>query len=80
VDKALLTVLPQYLRLTSSATVETIRRNPLTAGYATTYFELARACGTGNARAWLLGSIIRDFHGAALSDGAGQLDQQHLEQ
>ena len=79
-DKALLTVLPQYLRLTSSATVETIRRNPLTASYATTYFRLARACGIGNARAWLLGSIIRDFHGAALSDGAGQLDQQHLEQ
>jgi hypothetical protein len=80
VDKALLTVLPQYLRLTSSATVETIRRNPLTTRYAPTYFRLARACGTGNARAWLLGSIIRDFHGAALSDGAGQLDQQHLEQ
>jgi hypothetical protein len=80
VDKALLTVLPQYLRLTSSATVETIRRNPLTSGYATTYFELARSCGTRHARAWLLGSIIRDFHGAALSDGAGQLDQQHLEQ
>ena len=79
-DKALLTVLPQYLRLTSSATAETIRRNPLTSGYATTYFELARACGTHHARAWLLGSIIRDFHGAALSHGAGQLDQQHLEQ
>lgn len=48
-DKALLTVLPQYLRLTSSATVETIRRNPLTASYATTYFELARARGTRHA-------------------------------
>lgn len=73
-DKALLTVLPQYMRLTSRASPETIRRNPLTAGYATTYFELARTCGIRHARAWLLGSIIRDLHGATTLDGAGQFD------
>ena len=61
-DSHLATVLPQYLRLTASATAETLRRNPVTSPYSTLYFTLARQHGLAHARAWLLGSLIRDLH------------------
>jgi len=51
------------MRLTSSASAETIRRNPVTADYSDTYFKLARMHGTAHARAWLLGSLVRDSSG-----------------
>lgn len=70
----LATVVPQYMRLAAGASAETIRRNPLTARYFSTYFQLARTHGTPNARAWLLGSIIRDLHGATTSGGARPTD------
>jgi len=67
VDKHLATVIPQYMRLASSASTETIRRNPLTSRYFSTYFQIARSNGLHHARAWLLGSLIRDLHGASAS-------------
>lgn len=66
-DSHLATVLPQYLRLTASASAETIRRNPVTGPYSELYFKLARQHGLAHARAWLLGSLVRDLHSAAAS-------------
>lgn len=66
-DSHLATVLPQYLRLTASASAETIRHNPITGPYSELYFKLARQHGLAHARAWLLGSLVRDLHSAAAS-------------
>jgi hypothetical protein len=65
VDSHLALVLPQYMTLASSASFETIRKNPITASYSDTYFKLARLHGLIHARAWLLGSLIRDLHSTA---------------
>jgi len=67
VDQHLATVLPQYMRLASSASAETIRRNPVTGPYSELYFKLARQHGLNHARAWLLGSLVRDLHSSAAS-------------
>ena len=64
-DPHLTTVLPQYLRLTSAASGETIQRNPITSPYSERYFRIARQHGLAHARAWLLGSLIRDLHSPA---------------
>lgn len=64
-DPHLTTVLPQYLRLSDSASGETIRRNPITGPYSDLYFKIARLHGLAHARAWLLGSLIRDLHSSS---------------
>lgn len=66
-DQHLATVLPQYMRLACSASAETIRRNPVTGPYSELYFKLARQHGLTHARAWLLGSLVRDLHSSAAS-------------
>ncbi len=55
------------MRLASSASAETIRRNPVTGPYSELYFKLARQHGLTHARAWLLGSLVRDLHSSAAS-------------
>ncbi len=44
------------------ATLETLRRNPVTAPYETTFFNVAKRNGLSHARAWLLGCILLDDH------------------
>lgn len=66
-DRHLSTALPQYIRLTASASAETIRRNPVTGPYSEFYFKIARQHGLIHARAWLLGSLVRDLHNPSAS-------------
>lgn len=63
-DSQFLLMLPQYIRLATNASAETIRNNKLTNAYSDTYFKIARQQGLAHARAWLLGSLIRDLHTA----------------
>lgn len=51
-----------YIRLCSTASIETLRRHPMLTGYIETFFLHAKRNGVTHARAWLLGRVLIDLH------------------
>lgn len=55
-------LLAQYRLLCASTSCDTVDRNAMTARYATRFLTLACSINLREARAWLLGTLITDFH------------------
>ena len=54
--------LPQAVRFCTTATPETLRRNRLTAPFSDDFFKIARVRSLRDARIWLLGQLVLNYH------------------